>query len=339
MRRRTLLFALSALPLAACEPPMKRTGARTPELNAALLDSEIADIADRAQPGILEVAVQNLDGGEMWAWNGKKAFPMQSVFKAPLGAAVLAEVDARRLDLDEQIVIAEEDISPAMSAVADAWPGVTTYSVRDLLVRAVGESDNTAADVLMKRIGGPGVVTAWLRSQRLREIRVDRYERELQPELAGLPSWRIAWKGWEAFRAARDAVPEADRIAALNRYLSDPRDTSTAAGMLNFLRQLASGELLSPASTALLLRIMTDSPTGQNRLKAGLPRGATIAHKTGTSSTDLGLTAVTNDVGVVTLRDGRRYAVAVFLAASPQDEAAREKTIADAMRTIVKAAR
>jgi beta-lactamase class A len=339
MRRRTLLAALSVLPLAACEPPMKKTGARTPELNAALLDSEIADIADRAQPGILEVAVQNLDGGEMWAWNGKKAFPMQSVFKVALGAAVLAEVDAGRLNLAERITLTEHDISPAMSAVGDAWPEVSTYSLDDLLVRAVGESDNTAADVIMRRIGGPGTVTAWLRGKKLREIRVDRYERELQPEINGMPSWRIEWKGWPAFKAARDAVPATERRAALERYLSDPRDTTTATGMLNFLRQLAAGELLSPSSTARLLKIMTDSPTGQNRLKAGLPRGATIAHKTGTSATDLGITAVTNDVGIVTLKDGRRYAVAVFLAASPQDEAARERTIADAMRVIVKAAR
>jgi beta-lactamase class A len=342
MHRRRLLttaLALGLTPaLAACEPPVTRPGAKLPVLDAALLDEEIGVIAQRAQPGILEVAVQNIDGGEMWAWNGDKAFPMQSVFKAPLGAAVLAEVDARRLALNEQITLTEHDISPALSPVADAWPGVATYTVEDLLVRAVGESDNTAADVLMKRIGGPGAVTAWLRDKGLKDLRVDRYERELQPEINGMASFRIGWKGWPAFKAARDAVPEPQRLAARARYLADPRDTATASGALHFLRKLTVGALLSPASTALLLRIMTDSPTGQNRLKAGLPPGARLAHKTGTSATDLGMTAATNDIGVVTLKDGRRYAVAVFLSASPQSEAEREKTIADAMRVIVKAA-
>ncbi len=161
---------------------------------------------------------------------------------------------------------------------------------------------------------------------------------ELQPEINGMASFRIAWKDWPAFRAARDAVPEADRRAAMARYLADPRDTATAVGMLNFLRKLAVGELLSRASTRRLLAIMTATTTGPNRLKAGLPAGASLAHKTGTSATDLGLTAVTNDVGIVTLKDGRRYAVVAFLAASPQDEDARERTIADAMRVIVKAA-
>lgn len=342
MLRRTVLALLAAAPAAlaaGCEPSMQRNDRRSPELDAAVLDAEIAAIAERAQPGILEVAVQNLDGGEMWAWNGSKAFPMLSVFKAPLGAAVLAEVDAKRLRLDEQITLTEHDISPALSPVADAWPEVATYTVGDLLVRAVGESDNTAADVLMKRIGGPGAVTAWLRAKGIKEISIDRYERELGPEASGMDSFRIAWKGWPAFAAARDAVPEADRRAALARFLADPRDTATAVGMLNFLRKLSTGGLLSKTSTERLLRIMTETETGPDRLRAGLPAGARLAHKTGTSATDVGLTAATNDVGIVTLKDGRRYAVVVFLAASPQDEAAREKTIADAMRVIAKAAR
>lgn len=335
---RLLFVAAAALLLTACQPQLSDSRAKTPQIDAAVLDEEIAAIAERAQPGVLEVAVQNLEGGEMWAWNGQKAFPLQSVFKLALGAAVLAEVDAGRLSLDEVLTLGEKDISPAYSPVADAWPQVTTYTVRDLLARTVSESDNTAADVLMKRIGGPGVVNAWLRGKGIKEFRVDRYERELQPDVQGMGSFRIAWKGWPAWKAARDTVPEQTRRHAQLVYLSDPRDTATAAGALNFLRQLSMGDLLKPASTKLLLQLMTDSTPGQAKLKAGLPEGATIAHKTGGAATDVGMTPATNDIGIVTLKDGRRYAVVVFLAASPQDDAARDKTIADAMRVIVKAA-
>ena len=323
--------------LAACADDAPRVQAKTPVIDAAILDAEISAIAERAQPGMLEVAVQNLEGGEMWAWNGSRRFPMQSVFKAPLGAAALAEVDAGRLRLDEQVTLEERDISPPLSAIGAAWPGRATYTIGDLLVAAVGQSDNTAADVLMKRIGGPGAVTAWLRGKDVREVRVDRYERELQTEASGMDSFRIAWKDWPAFRTARDALPEARRRAALERYLADPRDTTTATGMLSFLAKLSKGELLGARSTIRLLRIMTESTTGANRLKAGLPAGAVLAHKTGTSATDLGVTAVTNDVGLLTLKDGRRYSVAVFLASSPQDETAREAAIADVMRTIARA--
>jgi len=340
MHRRTLLAVLGASPLvtlAACADDAPRVQAKTPVIDAAILDAEISAIAERAQPGMLEVAVQNLEGGEMWAWNGSRRFPMQSVFKAPLGAAALAEVDAGRLRLDEQVTLEERDISPPLSAIGAAWPGRATYTIGDLLVAAVGQSDNTAADVLMKRIGGPGAVTAWLRGKDVREVRVDRYERELQTEASGMDSFRIAWKDWPAFRTARDALPEARRRAALERYLADPRDTTTATGMLSFLAKLSKGELLGARSTIRLLRIMTESTTGANRLKAGLPAGAVLAHKTGTSATDLGVTAVTNDVGLLTLKDGRRYSVAVFLASSPQDETAREAAIADVMRTIARA--
>jgi beta-lactamase class A len=108
---------------------------------------------------------------------------------------------------------------------------------------------------------------------------------------------------------------------------------------LNFLQQLQAGQLISPAATARLLTIMAATTTGQARLKAGLPPGATLAHKTGTSRTDLGLTAATNDIGIVTLEGGRALAVAVFLSASMADEAAREAAIAEVMRTIAGAAR
>lgn len=335
---RQILPLLAALFLVACEPAMPRTAARTPQIDAALLDQEIGVIAERAKPARIEVAVQNLDGGEMWAWNGDKAFPMQSVFKAPLAAAVLAEVDAGRLSLDETITLDEADISPAHSRVADAWPERTTYTVRELLVWTVGDSDNTAADVLMRRIGGPGALTAWLRARGIKEIRVDRYERELQPETHGMASFRIAWKGWPAFETAMHAVPEATRRAATARYLADPRDTATASGALTFLRMLSAGELLSPRGGALLMKLMTDTATGEAGLKAGLPPGARFAHKTGAAATDLGMTPVVNDIGIVTLKDGRRYAVTVFMVETTLDEPAQNRLFADIMRIIVRAA-
>jgi len=326
-------FAATALFLCACSGQTD-TVAQTPPLDIKRLDKEITLLADRAAPGRLEVAVQNIESGEVWARNGVQAFPMQSVFKAPLGAAVLSEVDAGRLSLDEVITLEDMDLSPPLSPIAAAWPEKTRYTIRDLLVATVSESDNTAADVLMRRIGGPGQLQAWLNSKGLSGLRIDRYERELQPESLGMPSFRPAWRTAQAFNAARQAVPEAERRAAWDRYRDDPRDTIQASGALNFLRSLQNGELISPASTRLLLQIMEQSPTGPKRLKAGLPEGARLAHKTGTSHTAFGITAVTNDIGIVTLKDGRRYAVAVFLADSPASSAERDAVLADAMRIV-----
>ena len=333
-----LLAILIALALAACQPAARTTGGTAPPLDTELLDRDIGAIARRAAPAAFDVGVLNIDGGETWALSATRAFPMQSVFKAPLGAAVLAEVDAGRLSLDEIITLREQDLSPPYSPVADAWPGVKSYTVRDLLARAVGGSDNTAADVLMKRIGGPGMVQAWLGEQGIRDLRIDRYERELQTDVYGMPAFRPEWRGEAAFTAALAAVPPATRQAAMAAYLSDRRDTATVSAALTFLQKLVGGQLLSRGSTDLLLRIMTETTTGQNRLKAGLPPGATLAHKTGTGRTDLGVNPATNDIGVITLKDGRRYAVAVFLAGSPASDAERDDIIADVARAVVRAA-
>ena len=166
-------------------------------------------------PAAFDVGVLNIDGGETWALAANRAFPMQSVFKAPLGAAVLAQVDAGKLSLNEVIAIREQDLSPPYSPVADAWPGVQSYTVRDLLVRAVGGSDNTAADVLMKRIGGPGMVQAWLTDQGIRDLRIDRYERELQTDIYGMAAFRPQWRGETAFTTALASVPAPTRKAAM----------------------------------------------------------------------------------------------------------------------------
>jgi beta-lactamase class A len=251
---------------------------------------------------------------------------------------VLAQVDAGRLSLDEVIAIREQDLSPPYSPVADAWPGEKSYTVRDLLVRAVGGSDNTAADVLMKRIGGPGMVQAWLGDVGIHELRIDRYERELQTDIYGMAAFRPEWRGEAAFTAALAAVPPSTRQAAMTAYLTNHRDTATVSAALAFLRKLAEGQLLSRQSTELLLRIMTETTTGESRLKAGLPLGATLAHKTGTGRTDLGVNPATNDIGIITLKDGRRYAVAVFLAGSPASDAERDDIIADVARAVARAA-
>lgn len=339
---RLLALLVAALLVAACEPEMPQTASTTPRLDAELLDEQGADLAVRATGGAdnarFGAAMINLESGELWAFNGSDRFPMMSVFKAPLGAAVLAEVDAGRLDLDETITLTDEDLSPPFSPIADAYPGRRTYTVGQLLELAVGQSDNTAADVLMRRIGGPGVVTAWLRAHRIDDMRVDRYERQMQPELAGLDSFRPEWKGESAYGPVHRGVPDDRRFAATLAFMRDPRDTTTPRAALLFLSKLSAGELLSEASTERLLTIMSETTTGADRLKAGLPEGARLAHKTGTARTDFGMNPATNDMGIITLPDGRRYAVAVFLSGSPLDGDSREAVIADFARLAVRAA-
>jgi beta-lactamase class A len=334
--RRDLLIGGASLALGACGREKRLTASRTPRLDMKLLDREVAALGARVAPGVLGFGLMNLESGEFWVRLGDRTFPMQSVFKLPLAAAVLNEVDIGQLKLDEVLTVQADDLSPAWSPVADAWPARTTYTALELLIAAVGNSDNTAADLLMKRIGGPGVVTAWLQARKVDEIRVDRYERQLQPDVYGMASFRPAWKGEAAFGAAMATVAPARRHAAMLTYMADPRDSATPRGMLGFLRKFDGGELLSPASTRRLLSIMLGSPRGADRIKAGLPKGASFAHKVGTSGTDQGLNAAYNDVGIFTLKDGRSYAIAAFLTGSTSPEAARAALFADLGRLAVR---
>lgn len=333
--RRGLLIGIAALAVSGCTKSSTMTASRTPVIDTAMLARDVGALAERAKPGVLGFALMNLESGQRWTLNGDRAFPMQSVFKAVVGAAALAEVDAGRLSLAESVSIGAKQLSPPRSPIADAWPGRTIYTLDELLVAAVSDSDNTAVDILMKRIGGPGAVTAWLQSRKVEEVRIDRYERELQPEALGLASFRPAWKG-PAFDAALATVPPQTQRAAAEAYLRDPRDTATPNGMLGFLSKLQAGELLSPASTHRLVTILIQSPRGPERLKAGFPKGATFAHKIGTGSNQ-GLTTAYNDVGILTLPDQRSYAVAAFLSASRAAEAERAGLLADLGRAVVRA--
>jgi len=325
--------------LAACEPSILKTETDTPRLDAKRLDREMAAIAERARPGVLGVAVMNLESGEFWTFNGDRPFPLGTTIGAPLAAVVLSELDAGRLSLDERIAIGGEDLSPPPSPMADAWPARSAYTVRELLAAAVGGADNTATDVLMKRIGGPGAVTGWLRLKNIDQVRVDRYEREIQPDIAGMASFRQAWKGEPAFIRAMATVPPAARRAATEAFLRDPRDTATPRGYLQLLMGLNDGVLLSKPSAALLLQVMTAQGETAGRLKAGLPAGARLAHEGGSGRDDQGRAPVTNDAGVITLRDNRRYAVAVFLSGSTLGEAERDAVIADVGRVVVQGVR
>ena len=317
---------------------LRRHGALAPlKLDLTRLDREFPALAARARPAFLNAGVLIPATGQNWVWDPTARMPLQSGFKAPLAAAALAEVDAGRLRLNERIRVTSDDLSPPNGPIDAIWPSppqgrVMDLPAIDLVALAVQRSDNTAADTVMKRIGGPGAITTWLKAKGIDGMSIDRYERDLQEAVAGMPPFRAEWKDRAAWLAARDAVPAETREAAINAYLADPRDTATVSASLEFFRQLSIGSLISPASTRLLLRLMSENVAGPHRLRAGLPPGATLAHTTGTAETDLGLTPTVNDMGLATLADGRTLVMAAFLAGSSDKESDRDHVIADTAR-------
>ena len=306
--------------------------------NTTRLQEQLNNLDLSSAQGDVGIGVLDLDTGERWFRNGKQRFPMQSVFKLPVGIVVLKLVDEGKLSLNQTVTITREQFVPAWSPILKEIKGDRgQFTVQYLLQRAVGDSDNTAADALVRLVGGPEQVTANLGRMNLRDIRVDRLEQQLQPDTVGLTNFRPELVDKQKYEEAVQQIPDAVKKAAVERYLTDPRDTATPEGMIDLLVKLQSRQLLSEDSTALLLKIMTDSPTGQQRLKAGLPPGWSLAHKTGTGADVLGIGIATNDVGLISSPTGKRIAIAVFIADSKAPLEQRESVISAVASTVIQA--
>jgi beta-lactamase class A len=146
-------------------------------------------------------------------------------------------------------------------------------SARSLMEAMLIHSDNRATDIILRDLGGPAKVQQWLDQNQVSGVRIDR---------------SIA------------------RLLSDRRDLRDERDSATPKAMVALLQRIDSGQLLRPSSRSYLLGLMARCQTGKNRMRALLPFGTRVEHKTGT------LNGLTTDVGFITLPDGRRLAIALF---------------------------
>ncbi|WP_353186565.1 class A beta-lactamase [Bosea sp. (in: a-proteobacteria)] len=324
----TALACLAALPALA-------------DWDKVRLDREIGGIEEQAK-GRLGVALLDLKDRKLWSHRGSETFPMQSVFKLPLAVAVLQQVEAGKFKLDQPITVTRKDFSLFHSPLVKSFKGERNdYPLRELIRLAAGESDNTAADLMMREIGGPQVVTRMLRDGGIEGMSVDRYERQFQPEIYGLPGF-----GWDevvdepGFRAKLRALKPRYRIAALGQALADRRDAATPEASARFLEALAEGNWLrEPAHNAFLTKVITETRIGADRIKAGLPAGSQFAHRTGAGLTTDGINHATNDIGIATLPDGRRFVIVTYLSGSRVDAPQREAALAKVGRLAVSALR
>ena len=168
---------------------------------------------------------------------------------------------------------------------------INGQSARSLMARMLIHSDNRATDMLLNDLGGPQPLHDWLQQNGIYGLRVDRTIAQLLSD---------------------------------KRDLWDRRDSSTPQAMVELLRRIYRAEIIKPQSRNYLLDLMAQCETGKNRIKALLPQGTPVEHKTGT------LNGLTDDVGFITLPDGRRIAVAVFARGGTN----RPRTIAQAARAI-----
>ncbi len=260
---------------------------------------------------------------------GDERFSLQSVVKLIVGAVALDDVDKGRWKLTDKVSISKKDRSVSVQPLADlVVNGPAEVTVGELIRLAVIESDSMANDVLFKKIGGAEAVSAFLRIRGITGMRVDRSEKELQTEIAGL-RWHSAFTDEQTYEDALNSVSDRDRDAAYKAYQKDPRDTASPRAMAYLLPWLQTCGGWSKESTSFLLQAMADCQTGANRLTAGLKPGWKLGHKTGTSGSHRGVSAATNDVGIFTSPKGETVVIAVFVGDSTDGDDERAKVIAD----------
>ena len=244
--------------------------------------------------GTVGFAAVELTSGRSLGLRQDEPFPMQSVFKLPIAIEVLRQVDKGKIALDHKILLVVDDAREGATGMI-AVPSQVT--VRKLLEAMVLNSDNVACDRLLALVGGPQVVDARIRGFGIKGMNIHLSEREM-----------TAGKG------DNTATP-----------------TATVALLVRMARQ---GLGLVPASAKYLEDLLLHVATGAKRIKGALPPGTPVAHKSGSSRTQDGRTDATNDVGLISLPNGNRIAIAVFVHDSPADERTREETIAKLARAV-----
>jgi beta-lactamase class A len=245
--------------------------------------------------GVTGIEAHVLGTGRTVSVKADERFPMQSVYKVPIVMAVLDQAAHGVINLSQKVRVTKDDLVPQVhSPMRDAHPdGGFDVSVEELMRAAVVDSDGTASDVLYKLAGGGPRVAAYVRGLGIRDMAIVATEREM---------------------AADEMV----------QY----RNFSTPHAAVQLLEAIQTGRGMSVPHRERLLRWMRETRTGVNRIRAGSPGDAVVADKTGTDGTRNGLTRATNDIGLVTMPDGRTVAIAIFIKDSRADAAARERAIA-----------
>ncbi|KRG77906.1 hypothetical protein ABB30_06335 [Stenotrophomonas ginsengisoli] len=279
-------------------------------------------------PGEVGVSMLHLQSGRAVHVNGERAFPLASVMKVPVAVHILTLVDEGKLRLDQNVVIGPNDIYPEMGGPMQIHltPG-SSISVRDLLHMMITVSDNNATDMLVKLGGGTDAVTQRMRQLGINDVRIDRYIWELLANYQGNPASQANPISPEDYGVLDRFVRAPDvRRRDTDAWNRDPRDSGTTTAMAQLLASVWKGQVLSDNSTAVLKAIMGQTRTGAGRLRGVLPPDTPVAHKTGTVGD------VINDVGVITLPDGKGEVIVAVLMESTADTAQRERVIANLAR-------
>jgi beta-lactamase class A len=258
--------------------------------------------------GQVGVAAIDLRTNARVEYNATEAVSLASTFKVPLAVYAMHLAEDGKLSLSEPISVAREDmIEPGVLYDHFRHAG-TAISTLNAIELSVSISDNSATDVVFRRVGGPGAANAWLRAKGYPQVNVGS---QLLKDLF-----------------AQSSSPGALPPPARSTLLPSP----TPRAVVDFLADLHRGRIINEEHTAILLDIM--SRTSGERISAQLPPGVKVLHKTGTNIG--GGYATVNDIGYIQMPDGGWMAIAVYIKQSPLSVShnTRDKIIGGISRSI-----
>ncbi|SEL42894.1 beta-lactamase class A [Variovorax sp. YR750] len=283
VQRRTLLLAASVLPLAGACTAWSGTGSQSSA------EAQLAEL-ERTSGSRLGVVGFNTGSGARVQHRPHERFPLCSTFKLMLAAAVL-----ERSTKDGSLL--SRNLSYGKSDLIDHSPitekhVATGMTVAAMCAATIQYSDNAAANLLLKELGGPAAVTAFARGIGDQVFRLDRMEPELNTSIPG-----------------------------------DPRDTTTPAAMSDSLQRLVLGDALGAAQRDQLKTWLLGNTTNTDRFLSGVPAGWKVGDKTGAGSY-----GTTNDVGVLWPPAGAPIVLSVYLTFPRKDAKGRNDVVASATR-------
>lgn len=274
------------------------TQPRGPKVYASAFEQQLAAVANASQ-GRIGVAAVDLSSGRMIDVLGDQRFPMASTSKIAIAATFLEGVDQGRWSLTSEFpLMVPVRSAPFSSPVAPVRAG-EYMSAERLLELMLTRSNNYATDALLKVVGGPSAVNAWV-------------------QRAGIADWHID----------RDIATLVRDDGAIDpAQVIDKRDSASPMAMVSLLSGIYQGKWLTPSSRKVLLGAMSRCVTGRRRIPAGMPDGTQIMHKTGS------LNNTSSDIGIIETADGRVFAVAIYVTGQGS-RPNREARIASIARTV-----
>ena len=288
--RRSVLTGLGAFGVMGCS---QATPATAPAPANPAPERAVVDLSslEARHGGRLGFVAHDLASNRLLAWRGDERFVYCSTFKMYLAAAILERVQRGEERLDRAIPVTAADM---VSHAPVTEPAVgSTLTIEQLMKAVVEVSDNPGANILIRELVGLDALRAW-------------------------------------YRSIGDQSTTVDRLEPMMNRLDGDKDTITAVQSAANLHRLfiAPDSPLTADPRARLMRWMVDSPTGADRIKAGVPAGWTVAHKTGT-----GGYGPTNDIGLAYPPSGQPVIItAYFHGTSASTPAQREAVIANAVR-------